>query len=106
MSSNIEDDYKVVRQTIIDKVNEASKLLKEANELVSKANVSGSFGDYKLRNGAEYLHDLISAKYQIEREDREAKSEEYKSLVSLSDSLYSFYEVLDNSGWRTSSFDC
>lgn len=62
MSFDIEDDYRVVRQTIVDKVNEACKLLKEANVLVVKTNIPGLFGDeYEPpRNHAEYLHDLIS----------------------------------------------
>lgn len=107
--SDIEEDYKVVRQTIIDKVSEACKLLKEANELVSKTNISGSFGDeYESRDSdkAEYLKDLMDIEYQMSREDRNSKASEYQSLLELSESLRKFYGVLDDSGWRTSSFDC
>jgi hypothetical protein len=39
--------------------------------------------------------------------DRLEKAEEYESLLALSDSLSNtFYNVLDESGWSTSSFDC
>lgn len=97
---DIEKDYELVRREIAAKINEVSRLLKEANKLVKKANVKGEFDNCDITyNKAKYINDF----YGLDPEDDE---KDIEGIELISKSPDKFYDVLDESGWRTSSFNC
>jgi len=111
----LEKEYTSVRKQIVEKVDEAVRLLKEANKLVSKANIRGSFGsgddDYlPYHNKAENLYDLSLGEYvedymedengdEIKLKLSPADKTAYKKLAKSVNKLYEFCWLADVFYW-------